>query len=241
MKITFLGTRGYIDISTSRHKRHTITMITHKKKRILIDCGLDWLGHIDKLHPDAIFITHAHPDHAWGLQDGAPCPVYATAESWALMENYPIQNQILIKPRSPITVFGIKFEVFTVQHSIKAPGVGYRLTQGKTSIFCVHDLVYIHEQQEALEGVKLYIGDGATITRPMIRRHGDILFGHSPISTQLTWCERYRIPLAYFTHCGSQIVGTDGRVISPIVTRLGKQRGVDARIAYDGLSITIGA
>ena len=71
----------------------------------------------------------------------------------------------------------------------------------------------------------------------MIRKRNNVLIGHSPISTQLAWCEKYKIPQAYFTHCGTQIVGNDGRIIGPLVTKLGKDRGVIARIAYDGLSI----
>ena len=35
----------------------------------MIDCGLDWLGKFEKLQPDAIVLTHAHPDHAWGLKN----------------------------------------------------------------------------------------------------------------------------------------------------------------------------
>ena len=72
MKITFLGTRGYIDASTRRHKRHASTMITYRGKRIMIDCGIDWTKKVWQLHPDAIVITHAHPDHAWGLKNGSP-------------------------------------------------------------------------------------------------------------------------------------------------------------------------
>ena len=49
--------------------------------RVMVDCGADWLHRVQGLAPDAIVITHAHPDHAWGLAQGAPCPVFATAES----------------------------------------------------------------------------------------------------------------------------------------------------------------
>lgn len=48
----------------------------------MLDCGADWLGRVARLRPSAIVLTHAHPDHAAGLADGAPCPVYATAETW---------------------------------------------------------------------------------------------------------------------------------------------------------------
>jgi glyoxylase-like metal-dependent hydrolase (beta-lactamase superfamily II) len=49
----------------------------------MIDCGADWLARLKAVAPSAIVITHAHPDHAFGLARGAPCPVYATAETWS--------------------------------------------------------------------------------------------------------------------------------------------------------------
>ncbi len=104
MKITFLGTRGYIKVKNRRHKRHTITMLTYARKRILIDCGLDWLGKFEKYKPTAIILTHAHPDHAYGLKNGSPCPVYATKESWEIMKKFPIEekNKKIIKRRATL-------------------------------------------------------------------------------------------------------------------------------------------
>jgi phosphoribosyl 1,2-cyclic phosphodiesterase len=239
MKITFLGTRGYIDIRTKAHHRHTMTMVTIGRKRILIDCGIDWLKYFKKLDPEAIMITHAHPDHAWGLREGAPCPVYATKESWELMKHYPIQERCLIVPRIPTRICGTNIEAFTVEHSLKAPGIGYRITGGNSTIFCVHDLVYIHQPQEALAHVQVYIGDGATISRPLIRKRDSSLIGHSSIKTQLAWCKKYQIPRAYFTHCGTEIVGTDGRTVHAIVTKIGHGYGVDVHIAHDNQTVIL--
>lgn len=239
MKILFAGTRGYIDAQTKRHKRHTTTIIIHRNKRILLDCGLDWLGKMNRLKPNAIILTHAHPDHAWGLQNGAPCPVWATQESWNIIKNYPLHDRHVVIPRKQFRLFGITFQAFNEAHSIHAPAIGYRISYGKKAIFVAGDLVFIHEQKEALHKIALYIGDGATINRPLVRRKGDILFGHSPISTQLTWCKKNKVPAAYFTHCGTQIVTGDTRTINKMIRDLGKKRNVDARIAYDGLEITV--
>ena len=52
----------------------------------MIDCGQDWLGKFDRLQPDAIVLTHAHPDHAWGLKNGAPCPVHAPQKTWRTLK-----------------------------------------------------------------------------------------------------------------------------------------------------------
>lgn len=81
MKITFLGTRAYIDAKSRRHRCHTSTLIAYRGKCVMIDCGLDWRRHVWNIDPDAIIITHAHPDHAFGFKGGSPCPVYATESS----------------------------------------------------------------------------------------------------------------------------------------------------------------
>lgn len=239
MKIKFIGTRGYIDASTRRHRRHTMTMVIYKKQRLMIDCGQDWLGRFEKFKPDAIIITHAHPDHAWGLRDGAPCPVYATQESWRILQDYPIEQRFILLPYKKIHMCGMTIETFPVVHSILAPAVGYRIQAGSSSIFCAHDIISIKRRTAALKNVDLYIGDGASINRPIIRRKGNILFGHTTIRAQLGWCQKEQVSRAIFTHCGSQIVEGDERTLGAQVRLLGKQKGVEARIAYDGLEIEV--
>ncbi|MDR3551137.1 MAG: MBL fold metallo-hydrolase [Candidatus Babeliales bacterium] len=239
MKITFLGTRGYLDVATRRHYRHASTMITYKGKKVMIDCGLDWHKKVWDIQPDAIVITHGHPDHIGGLISGSPCPVYATNESWEHMKNFPITQKYTMQPYKKIDIFGITFQPFPVVHSLIAPGVGYRITANKASIFCVHDLISIDRRHEALKGVQLYIGDGATITRPMVRRKGDKLFGHTTIRAQLGWCQKEKVPRMIVTHCGTQIVGTDGRKIGARIRALAKERGVEVKVAYDGMVIEL--
>lgn len=241
MKIVFLGTRGYIDVRTKCHYRHTSTLIVYKNKRLLIDCGLDWLNKVNQIKPHAILLTHAHPDHAWGLKNGAPCPVYATRASWQTPElkKFPIEEKITIHDRYIFHIGAIKIEVFSEVHSILCPAVGYRITAGKVTIFYAGDLIAINERAAALKNVKLYIGDGATISRPLIRRKQDKLFGHSTIKTQLGWCRKEKIPRAIITHCGTQIVAGKTMVIEKKIAMLGKEREVDVQVAYDGMSLIL--
>jgi len=238
MKITFLGTRGYIDVRSKLHCRHTSTLISYKGTRVMIDCGQDWLYCV-KPKPQAIILTHAHPDHAWGLANGAPCPVYATQDSWDVKElkKFPIAKKIVIHDQEIFKIGQIEFQVFAVEHSIRCPAVGYRITAGKSTIFCVHDLVAIKQRHKALKGVQLYIGDGATIKRPMVRVKNGVVFGHTPISTQLGWCKKEKVPRAIFTHCGTQIVGGNQKTVAAKIKALAQEKGVETALAYDGLSI----
>jgi glyoxylase-like metal-dependent hydrolase (beta-lactamase superfamily II) len=92
MKLTFLGTRGEIDARTRRHRMQTSLLVAHRGVRVMIDSGLDWLGKLKRVDPSAIVLTHAHPDHAWGLKRGAPCPVYATEKTWKELLHYPVSQ-----------------------------------------------------------------------------------------------------------------------------------------------------
>ena len=68
MQLTFIGTRDEIDARTRRHRMHTSLLVSYRSANVMIDCGLDWLGKLKRFSPSAIVLTHAHPDHAWGLK-----------------------------------------------------------------------------------------------------------------------------------------------------------------------------
>ncbi len=237
MFLRFLGTRGEIDLRTRRHARHSSLLVQRAHRRVMVDCGLDWRGRLGRVRPHAIVLTHGHPDHAFGLQDGSPCPVYATAETWQSIDKYPIPDRHVIEPRSPADIEGITFEAFPVEHSIRCPAVGYRVTADGGTFFYAPDVVYIPGADEALRDIGLYIGDGASVERGLVRRHGERIFGHAAIKTQLGWCGKHAVRQAIFTHCGSEVVGGDGRELSRKLRDLGHERGVSARFAYDGLRI----
>jgi phosphoribosyl 1,2-cyclic phosphodiesterase len=239
VNLTFIGTRGEIEARTRRHRMHTSLLISHRGACVMIDCGFDWLGKFQRLHPRAIVLTHAHPDHAWGLKQGAPCPVYAPQKTWQELHHYPIEDRHVIEERTPTKICGVLFEAFPVEHSILSPAVGFRLSAGRARIFYAPDLIFIHERSAALKGVQIYIGDGATLTRSFIRRRGKALIGHAPVRTQLSWCGKEGVRRAIITHCGSEIVTGDERKISATLRAIAEERGVDVRIAYDGMKVTL--
>jgi hypothetical protein len=113
------------------------------------------------------------------------------------------------------------------------------VSAGRACIFYAPDLIFIHERSAALKDVQIYIGDGATVTRSFIRKRGKALIGHSPVRTQLTWCQKEGVPRAIITHCGSEIVTGDERKISRMLRAMAREHGVDARLAYDGMKLTL--
>ena len=131
------------------------------------------------------------------------------------------------------------FEEFSVEHSILSPAVGYRVSAGRACIFYAPDLIFIHKRSVALQGVEIYVGDGATVTQSFIRRRGKALIGHSPVRAQLTWCQKEGVPRAIITHCGSEIVTGDERQIAVKIRGMAAERGVEARIAHDGMKVML--
>ena len=232
----FPGTRGEIELRSERHRRHSVLFLTVARRRVLVDCGDDWLNELAELAPDAIVLTHAHRDHAGGLRQGAACPVYATDETWARIARYPIELREHVSPNRPFDILGITFEAFPVEHSLVAPAVGYKIGSAGHVVFYAPDLVSIPEQADALRGISVYVGDGASVTRPIVRRRGDARIGHASIREQLDWCVAEGVTRAVFTHCGSEILRNEEAAQSRVVA-LGRERGVRATIAHDGLRI----
>jgi phosphoribosyl 1,2-cyclic phosphodiesterase len=232
--LTFLGTRGEIDARSRRHRRHSALLAEHGNARIMIDCGADWLGRLKTIAPTAIVLTHAHPDHAGGLVRGAPCPVYATAQTHRFLARFPLCDRRVVTPYKPLAIGGVRLEAFKVRHSIHAPAVGYRVSVNTASFFYLPDVASLPNPSKALRGARIYIGDGATMQRSMVRMKDGVLIGHAPISTQLQWCARAHVRRAIFTHCGSPVVRGDARTLDRKLRSLGREHQVDASFAYDG-------
>jgi len=246
MKLTFLGTRGNIDTRTRRHGMHSSMKVSYYDTEVIIDCGEDWLDQVSNWQAQAIVVTHAHPDHAFGLKEGAPCPVYATEAAWETMDSFDIEERRVMPERQPVeisagsTAATITFEAFSVLHSTRAPAVGYRVSAGRVDIFYVPDVAWIEDREEALSGIRVYVGDGASVARSMVRKPGDVIIGHVPIQTQLTWCQKLDVRRAIFTHLGSEIVEGDERSLGAKIRDLADEREVEeVEIAYDGTEVVL--
>src|SRR5947208_5734960 len=86
MKLMFLGTRGEIEARTPRHYMHSSLLISYRGAKVMIDCGLDWLGRFERLRPDAIVLTHAHPGPRLGLEKRRLLPGACAAKNMADVE-----------------------------------------------------------------------------------------------------------------------------------------------------------
>jgi hypothetical protein len=137
--------------------------------------------------------------------------VLATAETWRAIGRYAIPERVTLEPRVPVAVGSLSFVAFPVDHSLRAPAVGYRLEAGTVAVFYAPDVVAIHDRAAALGGIRCYLGDGASVTRGIVRRRNGTPIGHASIRTQLDWCAEEGVGRAIFTHCGSQILRDEAR------------------------------
>ena len=214
-------------------------LLSGRKGRVLIDCGEDWLGRASRLRPTAILVTHGHPDHAGGLKRGAPCPVYATAATWRVMARWPVGVRCELPLQRPVMMGGFVVEAWPVQHSLNAPAVGFKVSTRDGCLFYAPDVAALDHPRQALHNVDLYVGDGAVLVRSLVRSRGRVVIGHASVETQLDWCTSGGVARAIFTHCGSGIVRSAPGDVEAVVRSLGRLRGVDARLAHDGLTMRL--
>jgi ribonuclease BN (tRNA processing enzyme) len=230
-KLTFLGTKGEIAEETERHRFHSSLLVESGGTKLLIDYGLLHHNSLDEIAPNAVLITHAHPDHySWLKQDvESGITIYLTQETMDYGKFKP-QNGQVIAPMEKFKVGPITCLAYRVIHSVHCPAVGWKLVfEGKTLAYN-SDLVDIEEKVAVLAGVDLYIGDGSSVNTNLVRRRRNVLVGHTRIITQIHWCEKFGIKNIIFTHLGSETLREEENLT---------ENHPEMVMAYDGLEIEV--
>ena len=155
------------------------------------------------------------------------------------MRRWPIGIRCDLPLRHPINVAGFVLEAWPVQHSLVAPAVGLKVSADGARVWYAPDIARLNTPRQALAGVDLYVGDGAVLTRSLVRRRGTASIGHAGVVEQLGWCQAHGTGRAVFTHCGSGIVRLTDADAARSIRALGQQCGVDAQLARDGLGMCI--
>jgi ribonuclease BN (tRNA processing enzyme) len=242
MRLHFYGTKGYVDESSEAHAGHSAFTVEAGGYRLLCDFGQNRRGLLATIRPDAIFVSHAHPDHAWGLEEGTVAPVHASAITHELTAKFPIEKRIVLEPGRTVQTGPFRLTAATVVHSVRCPGIGVRLeVEGRTLVYS-GDLVSFEDPDAALEGAQVYVGDGSTLTGSLVRRHpSGTLLGHTTIRAQLGWLAKRGILRAVFSHFGSEAITMGEKALEEALAKLASERlpGGEVTAARDGRTLEI--
>lgn len=243
MRLHFYGTKGYVEESSRAHSGHSAFVLEAKGFRLLCDFGENRKGMLEKIRPDAIFVSHAHPDHGWGLWEGTERPVYASAVTHELLRELPLLDRIVLEPASPVSIGPFRLTAFPVMHSVRCPCVAARIELGGFTAVYSGDIVAFEDPEAALSGADFYIGDGSTLTGSLVRRHeSGALIGHTTVRAQLGWLARHGIVRAVFSHFGKGPIEMGQEALREALAGLAAANppGCAVTAAYDGLEMELG-
>ncbi len=253
MKVKFLGTGTSMgvpligckcEVCTSkdfRDKRlRSSILIEHRGKNILVDASSDFrlqalIYRIERV--DAIFITHPHADHVFGLDDTRifylrqkkPMEIWGSEFTISNIKKlffYAFEgkrDERMVKPsfnlniiERPINLFGLKITPVKAIHG-DMPVSGFRFD----NFGYITDFNFIEDREiKKLKGVKTLVV-GALRYTPSI--------SHLTIDRAIEFVNRVNPEIAYFTHFSHEILHS----------RLEKELPENIKPAFDGLEIEV--
>jgi ribonuclease BN (tRNA processing enzyme) len=242
VKVRFYGTKGYVEESSKAHAGHSAFVLEHNGFRLLCDFGQNRKGMLAKIKPDAVYISHAHPDHGWGLWEGTEVPVYASEVTHELLKEMPILNRVRVFTESSVDVGPFRLTPFPVIHSVRCPCMAARIEGHGLTLVYSGDIVAFENPDGALSGADVYIGDGSTLKGSLVRKHpSGALIGHTTIRAQLGWLSRYGVLRAIFSHFGKGPIEMGEDALKEALETLAAEKppGCTVTAAHDGLEMEI--
>ncbi|HEX9286388.1 MAG TPA: MBL fold metallo-hydrolase [Thermoanaerobaculia bacterium] len=242
MNLRFYGTKGYVEESSRAHAGHSAFTIEADGFRLLCDFGENRKGLLKKIRPDAIFVSHAHPDHSWGLEEGTGVTVYASEITHALTEKFSIEERVVLAPGKRVRVGPFWLTAFPVVHSVRCPCTAARLEISARVLVYSGDVVSFENPEGALSGADVYVGDGSTLKGSLVRRHpSGALIGHTTVRAQLGWLQKYEIRRAVFSHFGKGPIEMGEEALAEALGKLVSERFPECEVtpASDGSTIEV--
>ena len=242
MKITFLGTKGEIEQDNPKHEMHSSILVEYKNTRLLVDFGETWKCKLEEVNPTHIALTHAHPDHAWGLDKPVDVPVYMREVvrdtlKPSILEN--IRNREIIVRDHWYKVGDLRILALPVTHSLKCPTNGFLISDGRDTIGYFPDVLHIPNYRVALRNIDILIGDGSYITdKPGRVRHDEAgrPYGHCRIRDIVRMAANIGARAAIITHFGEEAVKNPQK-LKEHLEELSKEYNIPVIEAYDGMTI----
>jgi ribonuclease BN (tRNA processing enzyme) len=248
MEVTFLGTRGEIEETSPTHKLHSGILLEADQTRVLLDLGE---ASFLETSPDAVIITHAHPDHFSKELKGKEIsiPVYSTAGILTLLDtNFKVNLKERRPVKGPFSIGSLSFDYRDTLHSLKTPSIAIRAEHSGKAVVYSSDVIHIYGRKGLLSNSDLYIGDASTLTRGLIRRDKKTkeVYGHTGVGTQITWCLEDGVKKIVFTHLGSEAVKAGDKELEEFFNNLCKEKAekkslspIPVLVAKDGMKVEV--
>jgi len=253
MKLHFIGSRGYIEEKSSSHKNRSSLLLETNRSRILIDWGDEYSPEeLKKINPDAIIITHSHPDHLFGLKklrSSLDIPVYISEDSlkseYFKKEDYQYVNFTSFKRLDHFKILNLEMFTVPILHSSKAPNQAL-IAQGEAGrhkiCYASDILSFPVKYRQKLLGCDVYIGDLSTLKKEGLIRYDkkrDEPIGHASPHTQLSWCSKAGVRTVIFTHLGSEPIKMGDDQVTKKLQELSKEYSLNIILAKDGMVIDL--
>jgi ribonuclease BN (tRNA processing enzyme) len=242
VRLHFYGTKGYVEESSPAHAGHSAFTIEADGFRLLCDFGENRKGLLKKVRPDAIFVSHAHPDHAWGLEEGTDAPLYASEITQALTDKYRVGKRVVLEPGRRVRMGPFRVTGFPVVHSVRCPCMAARLEISGRVLVYSGDIVAFGRAEDAMDGASIYVGDGSTLKGSLVRRHpSGALIGHTTVRAQLGWLGKSGVPRAVFSHFGKGPIEMGEEELREALLDLASERapGCEVSAARDGAIVDL--
>ncbi len=242
MRLHFYGTRGYVEEESPAHRGHSAWTLETGGFRLLCDFGENRKGLLPEIAPDAIFVSHAHPDHAGGLAEGTSVPVLASAVTHEITKGFPLAKRVTLAPGTAARVGPLAITAFPVVHSIRCPCIAARIETPEGVVVYSGDIVAFEDPAAALTGAALYVGDGSTLKGSLVRRQpSGVLVGHTTVRAQLGWLDAFAVPRAVFSHFGKGPIEMGEEALAEALAAIAAERAprCEASAARDGRELDL--
>jgi len=136
-----------------------------------------------------VWSGNSHPDHCLGLKmEKTKIPVFMSKETSDRLpeDKFPLQDRRVVKDNFKFD--SINAQEIPVGHSTKAPMSGLIIETDEGKIGYFPDVLDIPNRKQVLRRLTIYIGDGSSLTRDIIRKIGGKHVGHVSIASQIAWC-----------------------------------------------------
>ena len=231
MRITILGTRGEIEQTAPYHSRHSGLLIDGE---LMVDLGEREF--LDR-RPQAVLITHLHPDHAYFVRAGEEPP--PAGISIFAPEGYKDYGLTVLD--GPRTIAGYGVRPVPSHHSLKVRSQAYIISRGPAKILYTGDMVWINREHHPLfEGLDLVITEASYLRKGglVIRdKTTGLIYGHTGVPDLIRLFKDYcrRIVLVHF---GGWFYKDIARARTAI-RELGRASGVVVEAGRDNQEIVV--